>query len=130
MDAPPAGRFEVIPEPASADDVIASIQAKDPIRAVGRAAFHLRNERPFSELRRALLDVFTQDVFVRPIYVAHALKTTAVALSEYEVNPDETLILAAIRFLASPAQERLVRRDVTAAIRWIADGKPPRKLTQ
>jgi len=130
MDTPPARRFEVIPEPASAEDVIASILAKDPIRAVGRAAFHLRNERPFSELRRALLDACTRDIFVRPIYLAHALKTTAVALSEYEVNPDETLILAAVRFLASPAQERLVRRDVTAAIRWIADGKPPCKLTQ
>jgi nitrite reductase/ring-hydroxylating ferredoxin subunit len=130
MDAPPARRFEVIPEPASVEDVIAAILAKDPVRAVGRAAFHLRNERSIAALGRALLDACTRDIFVRPIYAAHALKTTAVALSEYEINPDETLILAAVRFLASPAQERPVRRDVTAAIRWIAEGKPPRKLTQ
>jgi hypothetical protein len=130
MDVPPERRFDGKALPASVEDIIAAIGAKQAAEALAKTAGYLRSGAPPSALGRALLDLCMRDPFVRPIVVCHALKTTAAAVEEYETNPDETILLAAVRFFASPVNERFVWRDVNAAIRWVAEAQTPRKLTQ
>ena len=71
---------------------------------------------------------------MRPIVVAHAIKTAAAAFEERAAlagHPDRDLpLLAAVRFLASPVAERRLRATVARSIAWVVDGRVPRKLTQ
>ncbi|MFG0320511.1 MAG: Rieske (2Fe-2S) protein, partial [Planctomycetota bacterium JB042] len=108
MDAPPERRDA----PPSAADVEAA--AADG----GEAA-----------LWRAL-----ESTFVRPIFVAHALKTTVVGLEEREAlgdDPERDVPLgAALRFLAARPAERTVPAQAEVSRRFVMEGAIPKKLTQ
>jgi len=127
----------VEPEPieAEAGEVVAAITDGERELAVARVKGYLASERPLDELARALEDLCLADPLVRPIVVAHALKTTFAALEEVRAlapdHPDrERPLVAAVRFLASPVIERRVAQTVATSIRWVARGEIPRKLTQ
>lgn len=99
--------------------------------AVTRALI-ARNDIP--TLRQAIGDLILSDPVVRPIVLAHVIKTPLAALEEYDAladHPDRIVpLLAAVRFLSSPVQERRIRPLVHTSIRWVATGQVPRKLTQ
>lgn len=131
MDSPVERRCDVTAESASVDDVVASLASKDPNRAVRRIVGYLDSGAPIADLRRAVFRYCTRDPFVRPIYVAHAVKLSVAAFEEYETHGDRAPLLGAARFLASPiVNERRVERSITQSIRWVADGQTPKKLTQ
>ena len=112
----------------------------DPLEAVGRgdaAAAIARALQPGLDLEALaprLEDLVLADPVVRPIVVAHAIKTPFAALEEVRElgeHPQARLPLAAaLRFLASPLKERRVHDAVTTSIEWVVEGKVPRKLTQ
>lgn len=131
MDMPVDRRGNFTGEPASAEDIVQSIETKDPDRAVRRIVGYLESRVPIADLRRALFLYCTRDPFVRPIYAAHAIKVAVAAFEEYETHGDRTALLGAARFLASPVvNERRVERTITQSIRWVVDGQTPKKLTQ
>ncbi|MBK9259553.1 MAG: Rieske (2Fe-2S) protein [Polyangiaceae bacterium] len=131
MDAPPERRPDTAAEMATIDEIAASLESKDGDRAVRRVVGYLSTNAPIADLRRAVFRYCTRDPFVRPIYVAHAVKVAAAAFEEYEANGDRTSLLGAVRFLASPVvRERRVDRSVAQSIRWVAEGITPKKLTQ
>ncbi len=86
------------------------------------------------ELRLALEEFVLSDPVVRPIAVAHVIKTTLAAFEEFDALEDssdrEVPLLAAVRTWALPLVERRVRASVSRAIDWVVEGRVPRKLTQ
>jgi hypothetical protein len=131
MDAPVERRCEVIGERASVDDIVVTLDSKDPDRAVRRVVGYVETNAPIADLRRAVFRHCTRDLFVRPIYVAHAVKVAAAAFEEYEAHGDRVGLLGMARFLASPVVcERRVERSIAQSIRWVAEGQTPKKLTQ
>jgi nitrite reductase/ring-hydroxylating ferredoxin subunit len=131
MDAPAERRCSSEGESASVDDIVAALASKNDESAVRRIIGYLDANAPIADLRRAVFRQCTRDPFVRPIYVAHAVKTAAAAFEEYETHGDRTALLGMARFLASPVVcERRVERSITQSIRWVAEGLTPKKLTQ
>lgn len=131
MDAPAEHRLSVEPQNASAEEIITSIEKKDPETAVRQIAGYLDNKASIIELRHAIYRYCTRDPFVRAIYVAHAVKVAAAAFEEYDVHQDRAALFGMTRFLASPIIcERRVERSVAQSIRWVAEGQTPKKLTQ
>lgn len=116
-----------------ASEVVAAIRERRADLAVRAAAASLAAGGAAS-LRHALHDACVHDPAVRPIFVAHALKTTMAAFEEYEAlqgDPDHAVpVLAVVRFLASPLVERRVAATVRGSLRRVVDGVMPRKLTQ
>lgn len=131
MDAPVERRFSLAGEPASAEAIVAALASKNPESAVRRILGYLEASADIGDLRRAVFRHCTSDLFVRPIYVAHAVKVAAAAFEEYETHGDRVALLGMARFLASPVVcERRVERAITQSIRWVAEGQTPKKLTQ
>jgi nitrite reductase/ring-hydroxylating ferredoxin subunit/ribosomal protein S18 acetylase RimI-like enzyme len=130
MDAPSERRVNVGSRIGSAEDLRAALsgrRAEDAIAFANTAAWS-------ADERRVLLDPGLGDRFVRPIFSAHALKSAAAALREYDAlgdHPDRSLPAVAVaRFLASPVIEDRRRDQARGAVRFVVDGKPPKKLTQ
>jgi len=134
MDAAPAQRHAPRPAAASAADVTAAVAAREPELAVDRAAGYLERAGDLDELRVAVEDLCLHDPAVRPIVVAHAIKTAVAAFEEHAAlagHPDRRWpLLAAVRFLASPLVERRVHGEVRKSIDWVVGGVVPRKLTE
>jgi nitrite reductase/ring-hydroxylating ferredoxin subunit len=131
MDAPAERRCEITGETTSVDEIVTSLESKDANRSVRRIVGYLESGAPIADLRRAIFRYCTRDPFVRPIYMAHAVKVAAAAFEEYETHGDRMSLLAAARFLASPVvNERRVERSVAQSIRWVVDGQTRKKLTQ
>jgi len=124
--------------PAAVDSdlagVLAAVGDRDAERAVARLLGYLSSDGSVDALREAVEDVCLADPLVRPIGVAHAIKTAVAAFEEYAalagVAGREVVLAALVRFLASPVLERRVQHEALRSIRWVADGVMPRKLTQ
>ncbi len=86
------------------------------------------------ELHHHAQDHCLSEQYIRPIFLAHAIKTWNVGWAEsHRLGPPSARpapLLAALRFLASPLRERRTRGVVDTSIAWVRDGKIPRKLTQ
>ncbi|MFQ5601326.1 MAG: Rieske 2Fe-2S domain-containing protein [Candidatus Krumholzibacteriia bacterium] len=138
MDAPPERRIrlpqEGSPSQVDAGRILEAIGSHETEAAVRLSSACLRQNGSVAELRHALEDLCIADPLVRPIVVAHAIKTTVAAFEEYEAlagQPDRDMtLLSAIRFLASPVVERRVKQTVRTSLRWVVNGTIPRKLTQ
>lgn len=139
MDAPKEQRPEAWPAASSQGvgsvaNVIAAIRASDPVSAHHETKACLAHADNRRSLRAALLELSLDDIFVRPIFTAHALKTLVVAWEEHDslgADPDRSVpLLATVRWLATPVPERQVQVLVRRAIRWVAEDIMPRKLTQ
>lgn len=119
---------------ASTQAILQAIGDRDAERAVELAAIALQDHTCPSELREGLEDLCLRDPLVRPIVVAHAIKTTRCALDEFDAlegHPDRALpLLALVRMLASPIVERRVFDLVHTSMDWVVEGKMQRKLTQ
>lgn len=134
MDAPAARRSDLTASTPDLDAFAAALSARRTQDAVAHAAALLHTDDDAAALGRLLEDVCLEDPLVRPIAVAHALKTTWAALEERAVLADhprrDVPVLAAVRMLASPLVERRVAELVRSSIAWVAEGRMPRKLTQ
>lgn len=116
-----------------AADVVEAVLRKDPAAAIQRANAALDAGRS-DELGDALEDVILEVGGVRPIFVAHLVKTLRAARAEHAalawLGPAAKLpLLGAIRFLASPLTERRTAQQVHDAERFLIEGKVPRTLT-
>ncbi|MDP6539617.1 MAG: Rieske (2Fe-2S) protein [Planctomycetota bacterium] len=134
MDLEPAARCDPKPRESDAGEILAAIASRRPEEAVARVRGFLRAGRPLESLQRGLEELCLRDIVVRPIVVAHVIKTCFAALEEtvaLEGHPHRELPLCAVaRMLASPLAERRVEQLVTTSIRWVVGGHVPRKLTQ
>ena len=134
MDRPVTEHALAAGVPSTAPEVIAAIAARDPNLAVARTRGYVESGGSLRELRERVEDACLDDPRVRPIVVAHAIKTAWCGFEEYDAladHPDRPFaLLATIRFLASPIVERRVREAAVRSIRWVADGTMPAKLTQ
>ncbi|MFT7618362.1 MAG: nitrite reductase/ring-hydroxylating ferredoxin subunit [Planctomycetota bacterium] len=134
MDTPAADRVEIKLVPGTIDDFVSSLHARNEQMAIGLALSLLQTDDGFQALRIVLEDLSIQDVVIRPIVVAHLIKTTIAAVETYETHADfaaqDVGMLAIVRFLCLGIKERRVHDMVTASIGWIVDGKIPKKLTQ
>jgi nitrite reductase/ring-hydroxylating ferredoxin subunit len=100
----------------SVGDVIAALERKDP--AVVDIA-HACDGDPGPALRSWLL----AGQAVRPIYIAHQIKTARVVLQETRTD---TPLLGALRFLATPITERPMRGVVHEAAQLVIHGNLPK----
>ena len=134
MDADPTARVAPRSEGMPVEEIVAAIAGKDAQRALNGTRAVLEDGMHVTELRHALEDLCLADPLVRPIAVAHAIKTVVAAFEEHvalEGHPGRDVpILAVVRFLASPIVERRIHEAVGTSIRWVAEGTLPRKLTQ
>ncbi len=130
MDAPPDRRPAGGTTRGTVEQLRAALSGRRPEEAMALC----RGAAWTPEERRALLDPGLGDRFVRPIFAAHGLKTAVAALRELDAlgeHPDRSLpAVAAARFLTSPVLEAGRLDAARRALRFLVDGKPPRKLTQ
>jgi nitrite reductase/ring-hydroxylating ferredoxin subunit len=112
------------PRAGSVEELCAALAARDPVAATALA---LRIDR-----RAALwpvMDRVLDELVVRPIFHAHAIKTPLAAFAESEAMGDPRPFAAAARFLAAPKGERRTAQRVAEAISLVAEGRPPRVLS-
>ncbi len=115
---------------ATIDDLVTAIGARDPDRAEAVMRALVRDAVDPAALRAAVEDLPLRDAFVRPIVVAHVIKTTAAAFEEHARRPaDPRPLVALARFAASPVRQRFIGERAHEAVRFIVDGKVPRLLT-
>lgn len=128
LDRP--GRVTVRAQGGSAAEVLAAVDSRDAERAVGLAAGLDLGE--LVALEAPLLQRAMGDQATRPILVAHRIKLTLAGFDELRALRGDTRarqpVLAALAFLASPAQERRVGRLVHEARQLLEQGQPPRTL--
>jgi hypothetical protein len=124
----------VDPRPLKPQEILAAIARRDCEGAVAGTAALMDDEAGLSELQRGVEELCLAGPLVRPIVVAHAIKTSVAAFEETAAlagHPDRAWpLLATVRFLASPIVERRVHEAVGTSIRWVAEGIMPRKLSQ
>ena len=134
MDLALAERLDPPAVDSDAEGILAAIGERRCEVAVARVRGYLCSNRPLEPLTHALQDLCLRDIVVRPIVVAHVIKTCFAALEEtaaLEGHPDrEGPLSAVVRMLTSPLAERRVEQLVTTSIRWVDGGHVPRKLTQ
>jgi len=127
-------RPAVDPRPLKPQEILAAIARRDCEGAVAGTAALMDDEAGLSELQRGVEELCLAGPLVRPIVVAHAIKTSVAAFEETAAlagHPDRAWpLLATVRFLSSPIVERRVDEAVGTSIRWVAEGIMPRKLSQ
>ena len=138
LDMPEGERTATSRGEADVTAVMEAVARKDAGSAVAGAAVLLDDGRA-EDLEESLMDFAVSDPAVQPIFVAHVIKTTVAAWEEFRAlkrnRPlPETFgpahpVLALVRFAASPLTECSVRRMAHEAVRFVADGKVPRSLT-
>jgi nitrite reductase/ring-hydroxylating ferredoxin subunit len=112
--------------------IAAAVAERHASEALSLTSRYLASHDDVTPLCHALEDLCLNDGRTRPIVVAHAIKTTLAAFDEHAAmtGPHATLpVLAAVRLLASPIQERRVARLSHEAVRFVIDGKVPKTLT-
>ncbi|MFT5284976.1 MAG: nitrite reductase/ring-hydroxylating ferredoxin subunit [Planctomycetota bacterium] len=134
MDLDESLRVSQKSEPASVTEIVASIAARKADLAVAQTEAYLQSKSDLSTLKAALDELCLADGLVRPIVVAHGIKTTLAAWEEYDalegLSDQAIPLLAAVRFLASPVVERRVRELAGRSLDWVVEGVMPKKLTQ
>ncbi|MDP2305632.1 MAG: nitrite reductase (NAD(P)H) small subunit [Pseudomonadota bacterium] len=124
-------RREIVPEPATIDEVVDAVGARrgGDVRpdAVDLAAGCLGHHE-IGALAAALEARMWRDHATRAIFLAHLVKTLRSGAEEATATGDSRPFLAAIRFLAAPLRERNVERAVHEAIALVRHGRPPRSL--
>ncbi len=138
LDLPPERRSRLggrplDPEAPDAGTMVAVLH-HDPEAAMASAEFAFRERR--EALFGALVRAYVSDHLTVPIFIDHQIKTTAAAIRlskalalDAQLAPwAERPILALVRFLAHPLQERRIRRRVRDALRFVWEGKVPESI--
>ena len=79
-------------------------------------------------LLEGLEDLVVSDRFAVPIVSAHAMKNLVVARIEAERLGDPRPLLAAVRMLAGPLQQRWTHRGALEAVAFVTEGRIPTLL--
>ncbi|MDP6424325.1 MAG: Rieske 2Fe-2S domain-containing protein [Planctomycetota bacterium] len=115
--------------------IVDHIRRKQTGEAVSLVLKYLSRRRDLDRLRSALLDLALADSSaVRPIIVAHMIKTTIAAFDECNHFDERDKmrshpVLALTRFLASPVVERFTARQSHEAVNFVVHGKVPKVLS-
>ena len=129
LDAAPEERISCAPTTAGdLEAVLLAIAEQRSQDAVGMAAAWIAQGTDLQPLEHALMDLVIRDPLTRPIVVAHAIKNTVIGFEEYRACSDPAPVLAAVRLLSSPIQERRIHRVTREAIGFVTEGKVPRVL--
>lgn len=133
LDARPEDRPAIAPGPGGVPGVMAAIGRKDAPGALAALDGIGDDREALEALRVALEDLPLRDAAVRPIVVAHLVKTTVAAFQEHAaLRGDEQALRplrALVRLAASPIAERGLARRVHEALGFVVDGRIPRSLT-
>jgi nitrite reductase/ring-hydroxylating ferredoxin subunit len=124
LDGP---RRAIVPTAATLAEVVDAVAARAMELAVDRAAGYLR-DGDVDALVAALEARAWRDHGVRPIFVAHHVKTLRAGAAERLATGDDRPLLGAVRFLAGPVRERSIERVVSDAVALVREGRPPRSL--
>ena len=134
MDLAPGMREQWTAEKATVEEIVQAISDQASRKAVNRTVGYIEAGGDVPALKDALTDLCLADGLVRPIVVAHAIKTMVAAFEEFDAlaqHPDRIVpLMAAVRFLASPVAERRVHELVGRSLDWVVAGSMPKKLTQ
>jgi nitrite reductase/ring-hydroxylating ferredoxin subunit len=129
LDSAPADRLSLAPtEAGDLDTVLTAIAERRSQAAVGMVAAWMAEGTDLRPLELALLDLVIRDPLARPIVVAHAIKNTVVGFEEHRASSDPAHVLAVVRLLSSPIQERRIHQVTGEAIAFVTEGKVPRVL--
>jgi hypothetical protein len=110
----------VVETPTAGGDLRRSILGGDAAGAMGAVA-----AGEVEALRGVFMDLCLEDRAVRPIVIAHRMKTTLAAFQLHARTGSRTPLAALARWFASPGRERWSTRRVREAIRLVTEGKPP-----
>ena len=117
----------------SLEGVIEAVKTRLPRETVLRAAAYLAEGGDAGALHSALEDVILADHGTEPIFIDHYIKTLTAAWDEYRTLDGDPFqdrpLLAAARFMASPICERRLAHLTEDALRFVVEGKTPRRLT-
>ncbi len=115
------------------ESMVEALRKRDPQGAVAAAGAHLHRGGEGDSLFRLLMEEALGDDTVRPVVVAHRLKTTLAAWDEYRAMASSPhhplLLLAVVRLGALGVKERRVGRVTHEALRFVVHGKVPKRLT-
>lgn len=129
LDKGEAERFDLQPSAhAGLEALVGAIAQKRTEEAIQATTAWLASGEDITPLKHALMDLCVRDAVVRPIVVAHLIKTTVVAFEEHAVSGSPTPLLALIALFASPLTERRVHRVTSEAIAFVTQGKVPRSI--
>jgi len=129
LDAAPEDRIDCAPTiSADLDRVLTAIAEQRSQEAVSMVSTWMSEGTELQPLQDALMDRVIRDPLTRPIVVAHAIKNTVVGFDEHRAYSDPAPVLALVRLLSSPIQERRVHRVTREAIGFVTEGKVPRVL--
>ena len=124
---------EADPGPSSLKHLADAVLGGHLDAAVELTQNYLASHSEIGDLEAACIQLTLEDRAVRPIFVAHLIKTCKAAFDEYRhLDPNVrrgTPILAFIKFMTAPKRERQVGRLVHEAIRFVEQGKVPKTLT-
>ena len=130
LDAAPADRHTLSAgQHEDLDAIMQAITHKHTQDAISMVAAWVASGQDLQPLEHALMDAVIHDTLTRPIVVAHAIKNTVVGFAEHRATDDPAHILALVRLLSSPIQERRIHRVTREAIAFVTEGKVPRTLT-
>jgi nitrite reductase/ring-hydroxylating ferredoxin subunit len=113
--------------PADLSATLAAIDAGQTEAAISGAAALLAAGQA-GALQAALMDAAISDRFSQPIVSAHAMKNLLVAFEETAAMDDPRPVLALVRLLSSPLQERWTMQGALEAVAFVTEGKIPRLL--
>ena len=134
LDLPKERRHRIKPRGcADPAEILDAVRAQRAGQALDLTAGYVGAGHDVLALRTAIEDLALDAPGTRPIVIAHVIKTTVVAFDETAALAGVPMsthpALALVRLLASPINERRLPRLVHEAIRFVGDGKPPRRLT-
>lgn len=128
------GETSIVPaQDATVEGVVAAVKRHQPDTALAETAGYLAAGGDVDRLCHAFEDLILGDHGTRPIFVTHMIKTLIAARDESKAlgghaDRDRPL-LAYTRYLASPVQEHNLASAVEDALRFVVDGKTPKRLT-
>ncbi|MFT5680689.1 MAG: nitrite reductase/ring-hydroxylating ferredoxin subunit [Myxococcota bacterium] len=118
-----------VPAPTpDAAATLAAIGAGDIAGALSQTAAVFTDTEQTAALKDALMDVAISDRFSTPIVSAHAMKNLLVAFEESAATCDPRPMLAVVRLLTSPLQQRWTHRGALEAVAFVTEGKIPKLL--
>jgi len=116
---------------ATVGDIVDGLARRDAEATLSAAAGWLAHGGDPGELEPALQDWLLTGPAVRPIHIAHNVKTARVGLQEASTLPDPVRawpLLGALRYLAHPVGERNLQALAHDAVELVYHGRLPRRL--
>lgn len=122
----PASVAASVGEGASVAAAVAAVVAGDAEAAMAQVAGLPDDD--IAALEAELMAVAISDRYAAPIVSAHAMKNLVVAGEEWRAHGDRRALLAGVRLLSGPLQQRWTHRRAREAVAFVTEGRIPRLL--